>query len=360
MKKIHILLTIMLFSVIISGPIFPWEPYDKVIAVINNEPIVESEINDRYELMKRMKMLPGKNVKYNRSRVLDYYIENALIKETANEESIIISDTRVLSHIEKVIKQYYMQKLQDVKKVEALVPKLITRLSNRMENKKQQKNKELDDALDEFIHFLKTNQKIDFNDYFEEIRVQLRKEQVMSISIGITPPTEQEVIAWYNKNKSKLGYDVHVKHILIKPKGNSFTAEKETNNLLGTIRQDIISGKASFEDMAKKYSQDPGSAKNGGDIGWTMLAELDPYFANVVYQMNRKNQISHVFKSGFGYHIVKYLGRRNVTYEKVKRMIIYKLYNEKMQEQFKNWVIQKKKVSDIKIYMSDYINENKS
>ena len=79
---------------------------------------------------------------------------------------------------------------------------------------------------------------------------------------------------------------------------------------------------ASFESLAAKYSQDASSAKNGGDLGWQMLAQLDPYFAGYVYRMNKGGQISGVFKSGFGYHIVKYIEKRPVTYDKVEKMII--------------------------------------
>jgi parvulin-like peptidyl-prolyl isomerase len=86
-----------------------------------------------------------------------------------------------------------------------------------------------------------------------------------------------------------------------------------------------------------------------------MIAQLDPYFANQVHNMKRRGQISPVFKSSFGYHIVKYMGRRNVSFDKVENMIMYKLYNEGLQGQFKKWVRQKKKESSITIFMDNYV-----
>jgi parvulin-like peptidyl-prolyl isomerase len=71
--------------------------------------------------------------------------------------------------------------------------------------------------------------------------------------------------------------------------------------------------------------------------------------------MNKSGQISSVFKSGFGYHIVKFIDKRPVTFEKVERIIMYKLYTEKMEQQFSKWVEQRKKESFIKIYMNDYV-----
>src|SRR5208337_1386520 len=96
----------------------------------------------------------------------------------------------------------------------------------------------------------------------------------------------------------------------------------------------------------------------GGDLGWQMLAQFDPGFAGNVYRMDKPGQISTVFKSSFGYHIVKYLDRRNVKYEKVENMIMNKLYAENMEVQFKKWVEEKKKKSSIKIYMEDYIKRD--
>ena len=86
-----------------------------------------------------------------------------------------------------------------------------------------------------------------------------------------------------------------------------------------------------------------------------MLGQFDPYFAGNVYKMNKKGQISPVFKSGFGYHIVKYLEKRAVTYEKVEKMIMYKLYMENSQVQYKKWIKRKKEEASIKIYMEGYI-----
>jgi parvulin-like peptidyl-prolyl isomerase len=82
-----------------------------------------------------------------------------------------------------------------------------------------------------------------------------------------------------------------------------------------------------------------------------MIAQFDPYFANNVARLSRKGEISSVFKSGFGYHIVKYIGRRDVTYDKVERMIMYILYTEKGQEQFKKWIQQKREESSVIIHM---------
>ena len=80
------------------------------------------------------------------------------------------------------------------------------------------------------IELIESQQKIDFDTYIDELRTQLKKEQIVSISMGVTPPSRQEVEAWYRKNKTKLGYEVHVKHILIRPKSRNLADERAANN----------------------------------------------------------------------------------------------------------------------------------
>jgi peptidyl-prolyl cis-trans isomerase SurA len=218
-------------------------------------------------------------------------------------------------------------------------------------------DKELDAYVDGFIGFIESRFQIGFKDYFEEIRAQIMREQVMSIAIGVTPPSPEEARDWFKKNKPKFGDEVLVRHILIVPAGGSFTAERDANQKISALRDRIMAGE-SFEKIAAVNSQDRESAANGGDLGWKMLAEMDPYLAGYINQMHTTGLISQVFKSGMGYHIVKLMGRRPVTYEKVERLIMYKLYNENMFEQFKKWVNRRKKESEIQIFMKNYVASN--
>jgi foldase protein PrsA len=73
-----------------------------------------------------------------------------------------------------------------------------------------------------------------------------------------------------------------------------------------------------------------------------------------VYQLNRPGQLSGVIKSSYGYHLVKYLGRRPVTYDAVEDKIMNLLFQQKIAEQFKRWVVEKRREADIKIFMDDY------
>jgi putative peptidyl-prolyl cis-trans isomerase len=317
MKRV-ILYTTIIF-LIQYNHIFSWEHYDRVIAVVNDIPIIESEVLMKFERLKKLKKISKRKQTYELSRIIDTFIENAIVIQKADEESIIVSDQRVDNHIEQIMKSGNFDNLQDFKKSIA------------------------------------EKEKLSFEEYKQELKISLTKQQVISIAIGVSPPTQKEAREWYNKYKRKLGYQVNIKHILIRLKNNTFAEEKRVNKRIKELRSRIISGE-SFESIAQKYSEDPTSAKKGGDLGWVLLGEMDPFLAGYVFRMNTIGQISSVIKSRYGYHIVKYLGRRITPYDSVRDKILNLLYQVKVSNQFKKWVSQKKRLSDIIIYMEGYVS----
>ncbi|HEY2567664.1 MAG TPA: peptidylprolyl isomerase [Candidatus Aquirickettsiella sp.] len=140
----------------------------------------------------------------------------------------------------------------------------------------------------------------------------------------------------------------HSRHILIKtsPLLNNQQAELR----LKEIRADILRG-GSFAELAKKYSQDPGSAYKGGDLGWTLPGLFDPTFEAQIKKL-AINQISLPFQTQFGWHIVQVLGRaqklqtsQNVSREQAAQLV----YQRKFQQALKNWLHQIRNQSYVKI-----------
>lgn len=81
--------------------------------------------------------------------------------------------------------------------------------------------------------------------------------------------------------------------------------------LAQSLRQEIISGKASFADIARQYSADKGSAAHGGQLGWIKPADMVPEFADMV-EKTPVGQISPVFRTQFGFHFLEVLKTRQV------------------------------------------------
>ena len=110
-----------------------------------------------------------------------------------------------------------------------IVEKVSKNLEKFMENKFDLDFK-MDSDLKKFIEFIEKKERMDFFSFFDEVKVNIAREQIMSIAIGVTPPSQAEAKKWYNANRSKLGYEVHVKHILIIPASGSLTDEKNANS----------------------------------------------------------------------------------------------------------------------------------
>ncbi|MDO5526671.1 MAG: peptidylprolyl isomerase [Prevotella sp.] len=72
----------------------------------------------------------------------------------------------------------------------------------------------------------------------------------------------------------------------------------------------VTKGETSFSSLARLYSEDPGSARRGGELDYTGRGMLDPAFANVAFNLTDPNKISKVVESEFGFHIIQLIDKR--------------------------------------------------
>jgi peptidyl-prolyl cis-trans isomerase SurA len=101
---------------------------------------------------------------------------------------------------------------------------------------------------------------------------------------------------------------VHLRHILLKT--NEVQDNATVRAKLATMREQVLAGTADFAVLAKASSADPGSAVDGGDLGWQTLDTFVPEFSRTADAL-AENEISEPFQSPFGWHIVQMLGRRD-------------------------------------------------
>jgi|HubBroStandDraft_1064217.scaffolds.fasta_scaffold08304_2 peptidyl-prolyl cis-trans isomerase SurA len=102
---------------------------------------------------------------------------------------------------------------------------------------------------------------------------------------------------------------IHVRHILLKP--NELDDDETVRQKLTKLRDRILKGE-DFAGIASATSQDPGSAPDGGDLGWSSPGTFVPEFDKAIEGL-KPNEISEPFKTRYGWHIVQYLGTR--TYD---------------------------------------------
>jgi peptidyl-prolyl cis-trans isomerase SurA len=111
-----------------------------------------------------------------------------------------------------------------------------------------------------------------------------------------------------SQDKKHIVEQVHVRHILLKT--NALQDDATVRQRLEQIRQRVLSGQETFAVAAAAASQDPGSASEGGDLGWQSPDVFDPTFSEAVEKL-KVGEISEPFKTQYGWHIAQLLGRRN-------------------------------------------------
>ena len=127
-----------------------------------------------------------------------------------------------------------------------------------------------------------------------------------------------------------------VRHILIKP--NEIRSDRESFELASSLRAEILDGR-DFGEVAKLYSDDPGSALSDGDLGWTRTGVFVPEF-EATMQASELNEISEVFKTEHGFHFLEVTGRRMEDFSERFRMGQAESYlrNQKFDEELENWL----------------------
>jgi peptidyl-prolyl cis-trans isomerase D len=123
--------------------------------------------------------------------------------------------------------------------------------------------------------------------------------------------TTEDLQTYYNSHPDqyRIPEEVKVSHILIKtpPPGADGKVDEKGVEEARKKAEDILKqlkGGAKFEDLAKKYSDDPGSAKQGGDLGWIGRGRTVPEFEKAAFSQ-AKGQISDLVKSSYGFHIIR-------------------------------------------------------
>lgn len=141
------------------------------------------------------------------------------------------------------------------------------------------------------------------------------------------PIGEDDLKKTYDNLKKHFGAkEYKVAHILVKTKAEAQKIEAE------------LKRGASFSKLAKKDSKDPGSAENGGELGWSSPVNFVKPFADAVVKLH-KGQISAPVQSQFGWHIIKMEGERNMkvpSFNQLKPRLIRHLQQQAIGEEILN------------------------
>jgi peptidyl-prolyl cis-trans isomerase SurA len=128
------------------------------------------------------------------------------------------------------------------------------------------------------------------------------------------------------------------RHILIK--SSEIMTEEQAHELVIRLRARAVAGE-DFADLAREYSEDIGSAQEGGELGWTNPGQMVPQFEAAMAQ-TPVDQMSQPVKTQFGWHLVKVEGRReqDMTDEATRAKAMDYVHGRKYQEELDAWLRQ--------------------
>ena len=182
----------------------------------------------------------------------------------------------------------------------------------------------------------------------DDIRENLPVQKVQEKVAGNAEPSEKEIQKFYEKNKEAQFTTPEqrcVKHILF---------NKDQKQKAEDVKKQLEDG-GDFAKLAKEYSQDPGSAAQGGDLGCLGKGETVPSFEKAAFGA-KQGEIVGPVKTQFGYHILKVTDvkpKQTRSLQEVESQIRSQLATEKQTEVFSKWVEEQKKKRDVK-YLKGY------
>ena len=181
--------------------------------------------------------------------------------------------------------------------------------------------------------FFKTNAAHYANAVPETRKIEFFNIETSSLPGGLPQVSDADAQAYYNANLAqyKSAEQVQTRHILISvPKGADAKTDAAAKAKAEDVLKQLKAG-AKFADLAKKYSDDPGSKDQGGELPMIATAGLDPAYAQAAMALN-PGQTSGLVRSSFGYHIIQTVAKQTANvkpFAEVKASIVEQLQTQK-------------------------------
>ncbi len=248
---------------------------DEVVAVVGSHMVMHSEIEQQYLQMKAQGNIGG--IEKVRCQIIESALFRKLLLNQAEFDSIKISDEEVESTLDSKMR-YYVQQFGSREKLEDFYKKSV------------------DDI------------KIEFREPVREQLLEEQMQQKITTDIKVTP---SEVKAYFTSLPSDsipviaTQYEIGeiVKDAPLSPEELNAAKEK-----ISALRQRIVKGEK-FAPLAVLYSEDPGSAPKGGELGLFGRGDMYPEFEAAAFSL-KKGEVSDVIKTKAGYHIIQLIERR--------------------------------------------------
>ena len=280
MKRNLIIIALMLLALPMMAQNHQSQVIDKVVAVVGKNIILQSDIENQY-IQYRMQGMAEGTGKEVRGRILEDLLLQKLMLNQAEMDSITVTDEQVEAELNRRI-QWFIARIGSQEKMEA------------------QFGKSMSEIKDEVRQASKDN---------------MLQEQVQAKIMENVVVTPKEVKEFYRDiprdSLPMIDSDYELVQIVKRPPV-SIDEKLMVKDRLYQIRKRILDGESSFATMAVLYSEDPGSSRQGGELGFAGKGVYATEFENVAFNL-RDGEISDVVETEFGFHIIQLIERRGET-----------------------------------------------
>ncbi|MCF0200529.1 MAG: peptidylprolyl isomerase [Bacteroidales bacterium] len=250
---------------------------DKVVAVVGQNIILQSDIENQY-LQYRMQGGAKGSYQSLHCEILENLLLQKLMLNQAEMDSITVTDDQVETTMNQRI-SYFVNQFGSQEKMEATFGKTMSEIKDELRR---------------------------------SVKDQMLQEQVQNGIIQNVVVTPSEVKAFFEQVPADSIPMVSPEYELVqivKRPPVSLEEKLQVKDRLYQIRKRILEGESSFSTMAILYSEDPGSAKKGGELGFVGRGEFAPAFEATAFNL-RDGEISEVVETEFGFHIIQLIERR--------------------------------------------------
>ncbi len=249
---------------------------DEIAALVGSHPVYWSDVEAQYAQAKAQGMTGDPtSVK---CEIFENLVFQKLLVYQAEIDSLVVSDEQVNGELDRRLR-YYIQQFGSQQKLEEFYDK----------------------SLDEFKNELR-----------EPLRLELLSQQAQGKIVENVKMTPNETKEYFNGLKPDsipiIPTEYEIGQIVKTPVVGP-TQLREAREKLLALRARIVKGEK-FSTLAVLYSEDPGSAAKGGELGLFSRGSMAPEFESAAYNLKNKNDISEVIKTKFGYHLLQLIERK--------------------------------------------------
>ncbi len=269
--KIKIVAFILLFTIYLSAQ----EAIDKIVAVVDNEIILQSELDFQTGIFASQRQLDP-NTPGLKEQLLNSMIEEKLIYAQADLDSITVTEDDINQRIDYQINSF-VQQYGSIANIEKIYGMSIDRIKRELR---------------------------------DEVRKSLMSQRLQEKNFGKVQASRREIEEFFNTYKDSIGTipeKVTIFHIFQNPKASEKLKKIFYGKALSLL--DSIKAGADFSELAKNNSDDPGSAAQGGDLGFVKKGVFYPEFEEAAFKLN-VGELSGVVESPVGFHIIQLLEKR--------------------------------------------------